>query len=449
LAVNDRVWKLVEGFLQAHWRGILVTWVPLVAGAGSASFAGSRGTGVFLWFAADAMRMVLVSVPLCGFFFGEREVATLPVSTKGIWRARWLLATVGVTLLTTSARWVAARFLPGSPFDATGFSWMTAIEFGSAGTCAAAAAFLLKTSELASLGSAARWVASLTWVSMPLWCSYLRLHSPSMNRGLSPAFAAAIAALAVASYWGFRIVPSTHVARLLLSVDARRATHLPASSGPNVWGRPTGPRNGATGWAFRQILRAVCYGLGGALFIAAIAASINGGTFLQSLGGMFGADDSLGPWAYSVPSIVWLGSAVANARLLRTVPISAWTQVRILTIAQGASWATMWLVQAGAYRLTAGVWPSSPPLASFFVVLALLAVSKTFFLLLGGRYFLIGVIVVLQTSVFAAVRLGVVAEFDATQAAAASIGIISLLMLADLTILNRNNRLYRHTASIG
>ena len=93
-------------------------------------------------------------------------------------------------------------------------------------------------------------------------------------------------------------------------------------------------------------------------------------TVLDAISGIFGR---AGPWTLrSTVSHSWLTRIGPNLRLLRSVPISSWTLVSIMTAGPVVTWTSVWCLQMGAYRWSSGAWPSSPTLSR----LRLLAVSR-------------------------------------------------------------------------
>jgi hypothetical protein len=454
--VNERVRKLIGGFVRTGWKTIAVAWLVSLAAAWSTTFAASRASGSGIgWLSFDLFRAVAVAMPVTGMFFIDREVVTLPVSIKDMWRARWLLVTVGLTALSVSARGVAVLTIHGAGVDAGEFVWVTAIEFLSAGTCATCAVFLLKTpDQVAKQSAVLRWVAGLTWLSMPGWCYYARLYVSHQERALSPVFAALFAVLALVTYLGFRAVPTAHHARLPLGANAGERTADLADAGRSKadrWRGVSGAGDGVRRWVWRELAWAVAFGLVGVLFITAMEVWITGDrglTFLQGMSGIFLPDGNFGMGFYPVLGLMWIGRITANLRLLRIVPVSTWTVAGVITVGLVVSWTTVWLLQEGAYRWSLGVWPGSPPFSTFLLILACVATVKTALLILGSRYFVVFAIGILQTSVFTIMRFGPFANVPAIPAALGSIGIVTLLLFADHIVLTRTSRIYRPSKSI-
>ena len=116
------------------------------------------------------------------------------LSLRDVWRAQWLLATVGLTLLALRPEGPWPSFLGTE--RAVEFLWFAIVDFVSAGVCAACAAFLLRTPDfVAKQSGVLRGVAGLTWLGMPAWCFYLRLYGPTDARSVTPVVAGVTVAL--------------------------------------------------------------------------------------------------------------------------------------------------------------------------------------------------------------------------------------------------------------
>src|SRR6185312_2180239 len=102
------VWRLVSGFLRRSWKGTLFLGL-MVFLMSSLLLADWRDQGG--WASFDLARLFVIVLMLAGRFFSGREVVALPISRRDLWRARWLLAALGIPSIAEASRLAFRLFL--------------------------------------------------------------------------------------------------------------------------------------------------------------------------------------------------------------------------------------------------------------------------------------------------------------------------------------------------
>jgi hypothetical protein len=121
---------LVVDILRRQHRWL--TPVLLLFLAGEWWWAAGQGTDATAF--GVSMGVAFVIGPLSIPSLTPRAIWYLPVSRRDIWRAHWLVATVGATALTTIAKLAAApALLFGSTLDISSFALSTAYDFAYTG----------------------------------------------------------------------------------------------------------------------------------------------------------------------------------------------------------------------------------------------------------------------------------------------------------------------------
>ena len=455
--VNERVWKLIRGYVKTSWKGIALSWLVYAGGAASSAVLPGRADAWVGWLSFEVFRSIVVMAPLIGGLFIEREVATLPVSRADLWRARWLLATVGLTILSASGRATAFVLLGRATVQPGDFALVTVVEFLSAGTWAACAPFWFRpANQFVKRAETRGWIAFGAWFSAMAWSIYVHGHGPSDRGALTPVVLGPAVAFACATYFGFRAVPAALHARVPRGAAVEEAERRNIRSGAPQVVETRGmapPGNGVARWVWRELLLAVGYGAGALLVIVPLEMWLPLGerrpTVVEAMSVIFRSDFPIGLAMFAVSPLMWLSRLSINLRLLRSVPLSMWTLVCVLTGGPVLNLAALWSLQVLAYRWSSGGWPSSPPFSEFLLILTLVAAAKTVSLQIGSRYVVLGTVVALNMALVGLPISGpLVAALATVPAVASSVSLVLLLMFADHMILTRTGRLYRASTSV-
>jgi hypothetical protein len=420
-----------------------------MVGASAPSVHDRNIGGAYAWLSFDLLRLTAAAGLMVGRFFIEREVVTLPVSVADIRRSRWLLGTVGMTILSASARAVSSAMFVRTPTVGE-FVWFTVVEFVSAGACVACERFFFRAvDQPARRAEALSWLAALTFGATIWWCNFARIYGPGDRPEVAIWFALSAAGFASVTALGFRFVPDAHTARVPQGALARVEG---APAGAFYRPRVITPLDGVIRWTCREMMWAIGFGSGGVLLIASLEMWVPVGdrrfTILEALSGTFRSGRPFGVAFYAVMPLAWLTRLTPNLRLFRSVPVALWTLVSVVTAGPVLAWTSVWCLQAGAYRWSVGAWPSSPPFSMFFFVLSLTAGAKTMLLCLGSRYSIAVLVVWLNLVIFGLPTSWTTNAMAIVPAAASSISLVLLLMFADHMILTRTSRLYRPSTSV-
>jgi hypothetical protein len=200
LLIVDLLWR-------GRWRTAVVSVFIFAMMWGSAA-AGDIASAYGV-----SMAFAFMLGPQLTLRFVARPIWYLPVSRRNVWRAGWLVATVGVTATMTAAKLLAFVVLPASPGLAS-VALSALYDFGATGIGAAFAIILTGGSARLRVTSVIRQMAEVVWsggffvpVVFGPWLGWrLAAHFADLSVGGATALAATLA-LAVATYFHSPLPP--------------------------------------------------------------------------------------------------------------------------------------------------------------------------------------------------------------------------------------------------
>jgi hypothetical protein len=313
-----------------------------------------------------------------------RLIWYLPVSRRDLWRSKWLVATVGSVMLTTTAK-LPVMFLPGGRLEFSRLLLSIAYDFAYAGIgCGLFAMSALPSSGLRRhLWGVINTMRIVACVGGPFWALAIRHRLPTRWTDLSPVTAAMLAgalALSLASYFHTPGL-ATHLGHPLM----KRASSTPR-------GRRTGTSRVARGAGLTGLPRLLVHeyawstGLGAFLVVTFGAMVFVAGALMSSpasYGGFLRMqnlllfDDAIAPQRRQLFDLmVWFGLFAGtlvsrfpeSIRHLRVLPIGASTLNLLLVGWPLVMLATVWAALLGLHYLVLGQPVASLRPASFLAL---------------------------------------------------------------------------------
>jgi hypothetical protein len=440
--------RLARGYLfRAPGRAALQFALVLPAFVAPAVLVPQSDAGAWL---LDFVRTLATAAPLTGMFFRSQEVVSQPVSRRELWRAQWLLATIGVTSLLFLLRVVIQllrRDVSGSLLAQS-----TLVDLFGCSACGVLAAIFVDPNKPRALQTVfARAImfafALAILFSASVWSSYLR--AAVVGPLVSPAFVALGATtLALLSVGVYAVPKSAATVRYVsrpweLGTADRSAADRSAPF--RLSQKSTTESSGRNHWIAVKLVSAA---LVGAIAVVCSAVldwfdpALTGVslTFAQRLAGQYVRGGDIG-LVVGMAAVMSTFTAMDNLRLVRLMPISRIVIATRFTATLLVSLSASVILQIAAYRAGFGSWPATLQLQAVIGVACAAATMKTFRLLVTGRWLSI----VIAGPVIAVCELLGDKWPRVPVAAAAVLGLaaVSVLMWLDVVLLARSSQLYR------
>lgn len=443
------VWRLVRAYVWRMDRGttfyVACVLVPLML-----AWILVPDSDAAAWF-FDWLRSLAAAAPFVGPFFRSPEVAGRPVSRDDLWRAQWLVATVGVTVAICILRLAAGAI--GGGLQGRLVVQSTIVDFFGSIVSAGLAAMLLhpgKPRLLRTLPAAIiTFAAALAIVfAAPVWSSSLRAAlaaraTPTtiVGIGISCLAALAIALLAVPRS---RAVVRQGALQWYEAGGARSHAREDAA-----WWARRSHDSGADRWIARKLRSAVVIGMSVVVCSAAVVSFLPqpdaaSTTFVQRLAGQFvEGGDFLAPMMVTCGAVIWTVGILDNLRLVRLVPLSRLAIA--VTLASGILLSVLVStgLQIAAYRVGFGFWPPTLQIPIALGAVCLAALSKSAYLILPTpRSVAAGLVIAMMPLVLELERRWL-APFALVPAVTLCLAVVLLLVPLDVRMLERSSHLYR------
>lgn len=402
----------------------------------------------------DLMRSLVAASPFGGSFFRSPEVVSRPVTRRDLWRAQWLVATVGVTAAVFVLRLIAGVFQGNLQTPVLAQSAVADLigTVVSAGVASALFNFN-KPPAVRTLPAAVIMfgVAMAAVLGAPLWSPYLRAV---VGTGVLSQVWCGIGAVSLALI-GVRAVPSSlaPVRQGAIQWYDLEASHSRRARGPASRPWTASRDDGRWRWIGRKLRSAALVGLATALVAAVIAwltadPEVASATFLQRLAGQFvGNGDRMSPLLIACGAVAWAINQLDDLRLIRLVPLSRVVVAATVTAGIVVCLSVSLTVQTMAYRAGFGFWPATSPILPIVGLACLAATFKTVRLVLPSR---VWVIVLISAFVPIAMDAGHrwAMPIAGVPATIFGVGIIVSLLRIDIALLERSSRLYRGSPAL-